>query len=236
MTESRLSAGAHSDWKVAVCARSALEGAEVQRIRQVCAKSTVRRRPRRRLSRGGAALVWSLAAISALAACSSSSRKPVADSTTVPVPTSSVQPTESTVASVGQQAFLAYQNSFRVIAQIEGDPMGRSTDPRLKAALVDPWLTQIVQMINNYRLRDQVVRGTYSFANFHLDSVTPDGRVIFTDCQTNSQAVYSAKTGALVGNDSTARLPEQVVVYHASADVWRVADDNAVTTGSICGG
>jgi hypothetical protein len=232
----RLSTGAHHVEKVAVCARSALSGAEVQRARQVCAKSTVRERPQRRLGRGGAVLVWILAVISALAACSSGSRKPVADSTTVPIPTSLVQPTGSTVPSVGQQAFLAYQNAFAVIAQIEGDPTGRSTDPRLKAALVDPWLTQIVQMINNYRLRDQVVRGTYSFANFHLDSVTPDGRVIFTDCQTNSQAVYSAKTGALVGNDSTARLPEQVVVYHPSADVWRVADDNAVTTGSICAG
>jgi hypothetical protein len=179
---------------------------------------------------------WILAVISAFAACSSDSHKPVADSTTTPVPTSSVQPTESTVASFGQQAFLAYKNAFGVIAQIESDPVGRSTDPRLKAALIDPWLTQIVQMINNYRLRDQVVRGSYSFANFHLDSVTPDGRVIFTDCQTNSQAVYSVKTGALVGNDATARLPEQVVVYHPSADVWRVADDNAVTTGSICAG
>lgn len=227
MTESRLSPGAHSARKVALCARSAPEGAEVQRSRQVCDKSTVHRGPQRWLSRGGAALVWSLAVIGMVAACGSSSHKPVADSTTVAVPPSSAQTTGSTVPSVGQQAFLAYQNAFGLIAQIAESPTGRSTDPRLGEVLANPYYTEVVQEINNYRLRDEVVRGTYSFANFHLDAVTPDGRVIFTDCQTNGQAVYSVKTGALVGNAGTAQIPEQVVAYRASpTDGFKIADEN----------
>jgi hypothetical protein len=133
---------------------------------------------------------------------------------------------------------LAYQHAFGVIAEIEGSPTGRSTDPRLRAVLIDPWFSQIVQEINLYRLRDEVVHGPYSFTNFHLDEATADGRVIFTDCEINSQAVYNAKTGALVDSAGTARLPEQVVVYHPSPDVWQVADDNAVTSGAaaICVG
>lgn len=227
MTVSRLFPGAQSVWKVAVWARSAPKGAEGQRTRQVCDKSTVRQRPQRRLSRGGAALVWSLAVIGAVGACGSSSHKPIADSTTVAVPTSSVQLTDPTVPSVGQQAFLAYQSAFGVIAKIAESPTGRSTDPRLAAVLADPYYAEVVQKINNYRLRDEVVRGAYSFANFHLASVTPDGRVIFTDCQTNGQGVYSVKTGALVGNAGTAQIPEQVVAYRASpTSGFKIADDN----------
>ena len=223
----RLSVGAHHVEKVAVCARSALSGAEVQRARQVCAKSRVRERPQRRLSRGGAALVWILAVLSTLAACSSGSHKPVADSTTVPVPTSPVQPTGSTVPSVGQQAFLAYQNAFGVIAQIASDPTGISTDPRLEQVLANPFYLEVVQEINIYRLRDEVVKGSYSFSDFHLDSVTADGRVIFTDCQTNSQALYNAKTGALIGNAGTTQIPEQVVAFRSSPSTpFKIADDN----------
>jgi hypothetical protein len=143
------------------------------------------------------------------------------------VPPSSAQPTDSTVPSVGQQAFLAYQNAFGLIAQVAESPTGRSTDPRLGEVLANPYYAEVVQEINNYRLRDEVVRGTYSFANFHLDSVTSDGRVIFTDCQTNGQAVYSVKTGALVGNAGTAQIPEQVVAYRASpSGGFKIADEN----------
>lgn len=199
--------------------------------------SGVRGRPGTQSSRGGAALVAVLAVTIALAGCGSS-HKPAADASTTTSPSSVSSPTTppSTAPTVGPQAFAAYQHAFGVIAEIEESPTGRSTDPRLKAVLIDPWFSQVVDEVNLYRLRDEVVRGPYSFSNFHLDQVTSDGRVIFTDCQTNGQAVYSAKTGALVGNDSTARLPEQVVVFHPSADVWQVADDNAVTTGaaSIC--
>jgi hypothetical protein len=153
-------------------------------------------------------------------------------STADPTTTSTTQPT------VGQQAFAAYEHAFDVIAEIEGDPTGRSTDPRLQSILINPWLTQIVSEINLFRLRDQIVKGTVSFTNFELTTVTGDGRVIFTDCQVNGQAVHNAKTGLIVGNDLTQRLAEQVVVYHPSANVWQVADDNAVTSGSaaICNG
>jgi hypothetical protein len=196
---------------------------------------------RRHQRRGGAAVVLALAfAATLLTACGTSSKLDAASTTTAPVTMSPTidATTTTTVPTVGQQAFAAYQHAFAVIAQIEGSPTGRSTDPRLKQILVKPWYSQIIQEINLYRLRSQVVRGPYSFSNFQLDDVTPDGRVIFTDCQTNGQALYNATTGSLVGNSGAARLPEQVVIYHPSANVWQVADDNAVTTGGakICVG
>ena len=232
----RSSPGAQSARKVAVCARVALGDDEVAPAYEMCNKSTVRRRPRRRLSRGGAALVWSVASLVAIAGCGGSSRHADAPATTVTEPSSTSKPTSTTVPAVGQQAFAAYQHAFGVIADIEGSPTGRSTDPQLRSLLIDPWFTQIAQEINVYRFRDEVVRGLYSFTNFHLDQVTADGRVIFTDCQVNGQAVYNAKSGALVGNSGTGRLAEQVVVFHPSPDVWQVADDNAVTSDAagIC--
>jgi hypothetical protein len=122
---------------------------------------------------------------------------------------------------------LAYQHAFGVIADIAGNPTGRSTDPRLSEVLVDPFFSEVAQEINVYRLRDEVVRGSYSFAGFHLDSVTADGRVIFTDCQTNGQAIYSVKTGALVGSAGTSQIPEQVVAYQSSPSAgFKIADDN----------
>ncbi len=205
----------------------------------MCTKSTVRRRPRRRLSRGGAALVWTLAVLIALGGCGGKPHSAIDGPTTTittATPSSATKQTTTTLVAVGQQAFLAYQHAFGVIAQLEASPTARSTDPRLRDVLIDPWFSQIAEEISVYRLRDEVVRGPYSFTNFHLDQVMADGRVIFTDCQVNGQAVYNAKTGALVGSSATAHLAEQVVVYHPSPDVWQVADDNAVTSGAagIC--
>jgi hypothetical protein len=170
----------------------------------------------------------------ALAGCGSSSHKPLdAPTSTGASPSSTTEPnstakqTTTTLPAVGQEAYLAFQHAFGVVADIAGNPIGRSTDPRLSEVLVGPLYTQVVQEINVYRLRDEVVRGAYSFANFHLDTVTPDGRVIFTDCQTNSQSVFSAKTGALIGNAGTARIPEQVVAYRNSPSTgFKIADEN----------
>jgi hypothetical protein len=215
------------------------------RADNVYRRITLRRRPRRRLSRGGAALAWMVAVLMVLAGCGSNSHKtPDASAATSAPATSTVRQTTTTtptttyatLSAVGREAFLAYQHAFGVIAEIEGTPTGRSTDTRLRSVLIDPWFSQIIQEINLYRLRDEVVHGPYSFTNFDLETITADGHVIFTDCQINSQAVYSARTGAVVGNTATARLAEQVVVYHPGPDIWQVADDNAVTSGAagIC--
>lgn len=237
MSGSESSSGRRTVGKVAVCAQVTLADNEVARPSRMYRRTTVRRRPRRRLSRGRAALVWGAAVLIALAGCGNSShRRADGPTTTPPGSSSTTSPTGTTVPPVGQQAFAAYQHAFGVIAEIEGSPTGRSTDPRLRAVLIDPWFSQIAEEISVYRLRDEVVRGSYSFTNFHLDEVMADGRVIFTDCQVNGQAVYNAKTGALVGSSATARLAEQVVVYHPSPSVWQVADDNAITSGAaaIC--
>jgi hypothetical protein len=194
----------------------------------MCSARLVRRYPTRHLNRGGAALVLTLAfAATLLTACGSSSKPNAASTTTAPVTTS---PTTTTVATVGQQAFTAYQHAFAAISQIAADPNGRSTDPRLAQLLMNPWYGQVVQEINLYRLRNEVVKGAYSFSKFELDDVTSDGRVIFTDCQTNGQTVYSSKTGAPLSNTGTARIPEQVVVYHPSpTSGFKIADDNQGT-------
>ena len=196
-------------------------------------RTTVPRPPRRYLSRGGAALVWALACLSGfglLASCGGSPHRPVTSPTSQTTGTASSSTTQQTSTSdpaVGQQAFTAYERAFSVIAEIAGDPSARSTDPRLAQALVDPFYSQVVQEINLYRLRDEVVHGSYSFANFRLDTVSSDGRVIFTDCQTNSQAIYNAKTGALVGNAGTSRIPEQVVAYRSGPGTeFKIADEN----------
>ena len=226
---------------VAVCAQVAQADDRHAEFSRVQGGHTVRRRLQRRLSRGGAALVTTFALTNILFAGCGSSSKPHADPTSVAstVPPSTASPTtQVTTARLGAQAFAAYRGAFGLIAQIEGSPAGRSTDPRLRQVLVDPWYSKIVQEINLYRLRNEVVRGAYSFSNFRLDDVTTDGRVIFTDCQLNSQAVYDAKTGALIGDSGSASLPEQVVEYHPTGSAWRVADDNAVTGGTpkICAG
>jgi hypothetical protein len=202
---------------------------------KVYRRITLRRCPRRRLSRGGAALVGMLAVLMALVGCGSNSHKPPdsAAATTAPTTSTVTQTTTAptatytTLSAVGQQAFLSYQQAFGVIAEISGTPTARSTDPRLSEVLIDPFYSEVVQEINVYRLRDEVVRGSYSFANIHLDTVTTDGRVIFTDCQTNSQAVYSAKTGALVGDAGTSHIPEQIVAFRSSPSAgFKIADDN----------
>jgi hypothetical protein len=151
----------------------------------------------------------------------------VATSTTTTSVSAAGQTTITTTQTIGQQAFQAYRQALAVVAEIAESPTGRSTDPRLRAVLIDPFYSEVVQEINLYRLRNQVVRGSYSISNFRLDAVTADGRVIFTDCQTNSQALYSATTGALVGNGGTSEIPEQVVVYrNGPAATFQVADDN----------
>ena len=233
-TRPRSGGGAHGLAKVALCGQVALGDDEETRAQRVFKESTVRRRPRRRLSRGGAALVGTCAVVAAVAACGGS-QGPGADAGTTASPTTTaVASTTSSPSAgsstIGQEAFAAYQQAFTVIAQVAGSSTGVSTDPRLARLLMNPWYLEVVQQINVYRLRDEIVKGTYSFSNFHLDEVTADGRVIFTDCQTNGQAVYNAKTGALVGSADTTRIPEQVVAYRSSASAaFKIADDNQGT-------
>lgn len=234
MTRPRSGGGAQGVPKVALCGQVALGGDEETRAQRVFKESTVRRRPRRRLSRGGAALVGTCAVVAAVAACGSSHGPGADATTTTPAPTTAVASTTSSPSAgnstIGQEAFAAYQQAFTVIAQVAGSPTGVSTDPRLAQLLMNPWYLEVVQAINVYRLHDEIVKGTYSFSNFHLDQVTADGRVIFTDCQTNGQAVYDAKTGALVGRSGTTRIPEQVVAYRNSASAaFKIADDNQGT-------
>jgi hypothetical protein len=218
---------------VALCQQVAQAGEEETRAQRVCQESTVRRRPQRRLSRGGAALVGTFAVLVAASGCSSA-HKPNADASTTSTTTTALASTTSTTSdgnsTAGQEAFAAFQQAFTVIAQVAGSPTGVSTDPRLAQVLMNPFYLQVVQEINVYRLRGEVVKGPYSFSNFHLDEVTGDGRVIFTDCQTNGQAVYNAKTGALIGSGGTTRIPEQVVAYRSSpSTTFKIADDNQGT-------
>jgi hypothetical protein len=134
---------------------------------------------------------------------------------------------------VGAQAFQVYQQAFALLIQIEGDPRGSATDPRLGDIMIDPWYAEVRAGINQLRLKREVVKGPYSFSKFRLDDVTPDGRVIFTDCQTNSQEIYSSATGAAVTNSGTGEIHEQIVVYHPTQSVWKVADRNTGTTGAV---
>jgi hypothetical protein len=130
-----------------------------------------------------------------------------------------------------------------VRAQIEADPTGTFTDPRLAQSFVAPALNYVKQELVQLRLHGYVLRGPYSLSNFKLDDVTTDGRIIFTDCQKNIEQLYKAKTGELItipvpiGNmvvrPGPGQIPEQVVVYHpTSASPWLVADDNTNTAGS----
>ena len=92
--------------------------------------------------------------------------------------------------------------------------------------IVNPWYTEVVQQINELRLKAEVLKGSYSFSEFALDQVTADGRVIFTDCQTNSEEAYSTRTGAQLTHTGTYRIREQIVVYHPNPQTWQVADEN----------
>jgi hypothetical protein len=200
------------------------------------------RRQRRHRTTGSALGAGLLVLAGLLTGCGSSkpntasATSPPGSSSTSTLPsttdTTSDTPATTTPTGIGGQAFATYQHAFAVLVQIEGDPAGRSTDPRLAQVIVNPWYSELVQEINQLRLKNEVVKGSYSFSNFRLDQVTADGRVIFTDCQTNSQEVYSAKTGAPVSDSGTSRIPEQVVVYHPAGGAWRVADDNTNTAGS----
>ena len=227
MTRPRSSGGAQDARKVALWEQVALGGDEVTRALRVC--STVCGRHQGRLSRGVAAFVGTFAVLASVAACGSSHHRG-ADATTTTVAASTTTSLPNDNSAIGQEAFAAYQQAFEVIARVAGSPTGVSTDPRLAQVLMNPWYLEVVQEINVYRLHDEIVKGTYSFSNFQLDQVTTDGRVIFTDCQTNGQAVYNAKTGALIGSADTTKIPEQVVAYRSSSSAaFKIADDNQGT-------
>ena len=238
MTRPRSSGGAQDARKVALWEQVALGGDEVTRALRVC--STVCGRHQGRLSRGVAAFVGTFAVLASVAACGSSHHRGAAATATTTVAASTTTSRSNDKSVIGQEAFAAYQQAFEVIAQVAGSPTGVSTDPRLAQVLMNPWYLEVVQEINVYRLHDEIVKGTYSFSNFQLDQVTTDGRVIFTDCQTNGQAVYNAKTGALIGSADTTKIPEQVVAYRSSSSAaFKIADDNqgTATTGArdACG-
>ena len=127
---------------------------------------------------------------------------------------------------VGAQAFQVYQDAIALLAQIEESPTGYSTDPRLGQIMIEPWYGEVRAYINELRLKREVVKGPYSFSKFRLDDVTSDGRIIFTDCQTNGQEIYSATTGAAVTNSGTSRIAEQIVVYHPSQSSGRSPIEN----------
>lgn len=203
--------------------------------------SSAPRRPRRRLRVPGSAVGVGLMLVAAvLSGCGNSKPRAVAPSTTVSssslAPTSSVpvDPTTSTTgpSGVAAQAFDAYQRAFGILAEIEGDPTGRATDPRLAEAMANPWYGEVVQAIDQFRLKNEVVRGPYAFTNFRLDQVTTDGRVIFTDCERESQEVFTASTGTQLTHYGLEVTPEQVVVYHPSSGTWLVADRNSGTAGA----
>jgi hypothetical protein len=162
---------------------------------------------------------------------------PSSSTSTLTTTTATTTGTTATTAPTGiaGEAFATYQRAFAVLVQIEGDPAGRSTDPRLAQLIVNPWYSEVVQQINELRLRAEVLKGSYSFSNFQLDQVTGDGRVIFTDCQTNSQEAHSARTGAQITHTGTYRIREQIVVYHPSPGTWQVADENQGTVHSCAG-
>jgi hypothetical protein len=134
---------------------------------------------------------------------------------------------------VASQAYETYQRAFALLVELEGNPGGRATDPRLAQLMVDPWYSEVVQAIDQFRLKNEVVKGPYSFSNFHLDQVAPDGRVIFTDCEKETQEVYSASTGAQLTHYGVQTTPEQVVVFHPAGGSWRVADRNSGTPGAV---
>jgi len=219
--------------------------------------------PRHRRSGGGrgvaradrriAAVTATLALAAVLAACGGSSRprtsptpvttRPPPGGTTAPTSSATPGSTSTIDSPIGAQAFAAWQHASRVLSQIEGNPGGIATDPQLAQNFIAPALNEVAQEIDQLRLRGYVLRGPFSFSRFKLDEVTPDGRIIFTDCQNNTEQLYNAKTGQLIttpvpiGNmvvtPGPSRIAEQVVVYHpSSTSPWLVADDNTNTAGS----
>ena len=143
------------------------------------------------------------------------------------------QSTSTTIDSpIGAQAFRVYQQAFALLTQIEESPTGYSTDPRLGQIMIDPWYGEVRAGIDQLRLKSEVVKGTYGFSKFRLDDVTPDGRIIFTDCEVQNEDLYNAHTGAQLTHYGSQQTPEQVVVYHPAANIWKVADRNTNTAGS----
>jgi hypothetical protein len=202
------------------------------------------RRQRRHRSTGSALGAGLLVLAGLLTGCgtskpntASTTSLPSSSTSTLTTTTATTTGTTATTAPTGiaGEAFATYQRAFAVLVQIEGDPAGRSTDPRLAQLIVNPWYSEVVQQINELRLRAEVLKGSYSFSNFQLDQVTGDGRVIFTDCQTNSQEAHSARTGAQITHTGTYRIREQIVVYHPSPGTWQVADENQGTVHSCAG-
>jgi hypothetical protein len=98
--------------------------------------------------------------------------------------------------------------------------------------MIDPWYAEVRAGIDQQRLKSEVVKGTYGFSKFRLNDVTPDGRIIFTDCEVQNEDLYSATTGAQLSHYGSQQTPEQVVVYHPTASIWKVADRNTNTAGS----
>jgi hypothetical protein len=143
-------------------------------------------------------------------------------------------PTTTAVPAVGQQAFSTYQQAFVLLNQLEASPTGRSTDPRLGQLMLDPWYGEVRAGLDELRLKSEVVKGPYSFSKFQLQQVTADGRVVFTDCQTNGQERYDSRTGARVTNTGVGEISEQVVVARGPDGMWRVADRNTGTVNT-CG-
>lgn len=163
----------------------------------------------------------------------SSTPSSVAPTQTPSTPPASTS-TTTVVPDIGQQAFSTYQQAFALLNQLAESPTGRSIDPRLPTLMLQPWYAEVIADINLLRTRNQFVKGSYSFSNFQLSQVTPDGRVIFFDCQTNSQELYDSRTGAKLTNSGTLKIDEQVVVARGADGAWRVADHN-IKTGNACG-
>jgi hypothetical protein len=201
------------------------------------------RRQRRHRGTGSALGAGLLVLVGLLTGCGSSKPNTApttfapSSNTSTTSPTTAVTTTDpsatTTPTGIAGEAFTTYEHAFAVVVQIEGDPSGRATDPRLEQLMVNPWYSEVVQSINQFRLKDQIVKGPYSFSNFHLDQVTSDGRVIFTDCQKESQEIYSASTGAQLSHYGLQTTPEQIVVYHPAGGSWRVADRNSGTPGAV---
>lgn len=188
------------------------------------------------------AVVGLLISAVSLAACGSSKPRAGTTATTTTATSSPTTSSTTTASDIGHQAFAAYQQASILLYKIEGSPTGSGSDSRLATSFVNPGYSEVQAQINALREKGFVLSGPYSFANFQLDQVTPDGRVIFTVCETSDQGLFDASTrlpvtytsslGGLVVTPGTSIIPEQVVVYHPSATTWQVADDNTNTAGS----
>ena len=189
-----------------------------------------------------------LALASGVTACGGSSKPHAAPTTATTSPATSASPTTTPTSSapgtgtsttidspIGAQAFRVYQQAFALLDSIEKSPRGVSTDPRLAQIMIDPWYGEVRVGIDQLRLKSEVAKGTYGFSKFRLNDVTPDGRIIFTDCEVQNEDLYSAKTGAQLTHYGSQQTPEQIVVYHPAAGIWKVADRNTGTAGAAHG-